>query len=81
MRHFRFELHRDTDVSGVSGEGVVACGWRLPFGLGAVMRWYGAMPTYTYYRRFVWISRIHGHNGATRVVWEHRARRDDGGVC
>lgn len=40
----RFELHRDTDVSGVSGVGIVADGVVFPDGT-AVLQWRGAWPT------------------------------------
>ena len=65
----RFELHRDIDVSGVSGVGVVAAGWTLPFGLGAVLKWRTPTWSVSWYPRAAWIERIHGHGGATRFVW------------
>lgn len=64
----RFELHRDHDVSGVSGEGVVAKGIRLPFRLGAIIKWTTPIWSVAWYPRAEWIEYIHGHNGATRVV-------------
>ncbi len=65
----RFELHRDVDVTGISGEGVVAAGVALPFGLGALMRWRTATWSLVWYPRVEWVELIHGHNGRTRVVW------------
>lgn len=80
----RFELHRDTDVSGVSGAGVVADGVRYP--RGCLITW----PDGTLLQlppgwvRLVWRGRhrstvlwpsaesaeaVHGHGGATRLVW------------
>lgn len=65
----RFELHRDLDVSGVSGVGVVAEG--VEFSDGAVVvRWI----TGEHRSTVVWpgiesVEAIHGHGGATRVVW------------
>lgn len=80
----RFELHRDFDVSGVSGEGVVADGWKfgrrwsvtfpdgtrqtMPAGW-CLIRWRG-----DYRSTVLWDSvdeamAVHGHNGATRLVW------------
>ncbi|WP_028924198.1 hypothetical protein [Pseudonocardia acaciae] len=64
----RFELHRDTDHTGVSGTGVVAEG--AQFGDGTVvLRWLGR-----YTSTVVWASlddamAVHGHDGATYVVW------------
>lgn len=65
----RFELHRDSDVSGVSGTGVVAEGIAFTDGT-AVIRWTVGEHRST----VVWpdvdsVQAVHGHNGATRVVW------------
>lgn len=66
----RFELHRDQDISGVSGSGVVAEG--VQFSDGHIcLQWMGRWPT-----SVVWhdkgiesVEAVHGHNGATRIVW------------
>lgn len=80
----RFQLHRDVDVSGVSGEGVVADG--VEFGKELFVVWPDGLKTELPQRwvRLVWrtqghstalyesaeqVERIHGHNGATRLVW------------
>lgn len=66
----RFHLQRDTDVSGVSGTGKVAEG--VLFSDGAVaLRWV----TGDYRSTVCWCSirgveAIHGHGGATRIVWD-----------
>lgn len=82
----RFELHRDTDISGVSGVGVVAEGVLFsptahdhaeaaltgrPAEGKVVVQWLTAWPT-----SVVWhdrgvdsVQEIHGHAGATRIVW------------
>jgi hypothetical protein len=65
----RFELHRDTDVSGISGTGVVAEGVAFSDGA-AVVRWVVGEHRST----VVWpdvesVIAIHGHNGATQLVW------------
>lgn len=67
MRTFRLE--RDHDVSGVSGTGVVAEGIEFADGHCAV-RWI----TGEHRSTVVWdsvasVEAIHGHNGATRVVF------------
>lgn len=65
----RFELHRDRDLSGISGTGVVADGVVFPSGY-AVVCWRGDRPSVV-----VWPNGIadpefiHGHGGATRFVW------------
>lgn len=66
----RFELHRDIDVSGVSGTGVVAEGAVFSDGY-AVTHWLGEHPsTVTWHRTgTLSVEHIHGHNGATRLVW------------
>lgn len=66
----RFELHRDTDISGVSGTGVVADGVAFPDGTVA-LRWRSAWPTSVVFhdRGVEGVEAIHGHGGATRIVW------------
>lgn len=65
----RFELHRDDDVSGISGTGVVAEGVEFSDGR-ASLRWV----TGEHRSTVAWDSiesavAIHGHGGATRLVW------------
>lgn len=64
----RFELHRDQDVSGVSGTGVVAEGVRFTDGTTAV-RWHGERPSTVVWECIEDAEAIHGHSGATRFVW------------
>lgn len=64
----RFELHRDTDVSGVSGTGVVADGILWPDG-SANIRWRGAMPSVVFWHSMEHAEAVHGHVGSTRFVW------------
>ncbi|MFI9598884.1 hypothetical protein ACIHCX_03215 [Streptomyces sp. NPDC052043] len=62
-----FELHRDTDISGVSGTGKVAEGAIFSDGE-AVIHWLGAWPTTTPHPKGIAsIKAVHGHGGATRV--------------
>lgn len=65
-----FQIHRDTDVSGVSGTGVVADGVEFPDG-SVALRWRGDWPTSVVFhdRGIRGVEAIHGHGGATRVVW------------
>lgn len=65
----RFELHRDTDPTGISGTGVVAEGVEFTDGRVA-LRWVTGQHRST----VLWddirsVEAIHGHNGATRLVW------------
>jgi hypothetical protein len=66
-----FALVRDTDVSGVSGTGIVANGILWPDGQ-AVIHWTGsAYPTTTPHPGGMEsVLAVHGHGGATRVIWK-----------
>lgn len=66
----RFVLSRDKDISGVSGTGIVAEG--VEFSDGTVgLRWVGANPTSVVFHDngVKSVEAIHGHNGATKIVW------------
>lgn len=63
-----FELHRDVDASGVSGEGLVAEGVRFTDGTCA-LRWLTDTASTAIYDSAADLIAIHGHNGATRMVW------------
>ncbi|MEV6562931.1 hypothetical protein AB0M22_44940 [Nocardia sp. NPDC051756] len=62
-----FQLHRDTDVSGFSGVGVVADGCVWPDGT-VSMRWRGPIRTTVEAACLNDIRTVHGHDGKTRVV-------------
>jgi hypothetical protein len=65
-----FHLVRDTDLTGVSGTGVVAEG--VAFSDGTVaLRWLSAWPTSVVFhdRGIEAVEAVHGHGGATRIVW------------
>ncbi|WP_280212880.1 hypothetical protein [Nocardia cyriacigeorgica] len=62
-----FQLHRDRDVTGFSGTGVVADGVVWPDGT-VSMRWRGPVRTTVEASCLADIQTIHGHDGATRVV-------------
>lgn len=77
----RFQLVRDVDVTGISGEGVVADG--VEFWDGTVaLRWRsvgdehaarGVRPTTVLHQDIRSVEALHGHNGATMVRWlDHR---------
>ncbi len=80
----RFELHRDQDVSGVSGTGIVADGvefetpflMQLPDGTHlslpaqwCVIRWRGAYQSTVMWESVSDAMAVHGHHGSTRLVW------------
>ena len=69
MRTFR--LVRDTDVTGISGTGVVAEGVEFTSGLVA-LTWLGEWPTSVVFheRGIESVEHVHGHNGATRIVFD-----------
>lgn len=65
-----FALYRHRDVSGVSGHGTVAYGVEFPDGTVA-LRWVGGNPTSVVFhdRGIESVEAIHGHGGATDIVW------------
>ncbi len=63
-----FQLHRDVDVTGVSGTGIVADGVVWPDGTASV-RWRGDRQSVVHWDNAESIEAIHGHGGATRIVW------------
>lgn len=68
-----FKLLRNKDVSGVSGTGFVAEGALLHDGK-AVLSWYGKHHATTIYDDGIdEIVAIHGHDGATEVVFDDEA--------
>ena len=67
----KFVLERREDISGVSGTGVVAEGVEFSDGTVA-LRWTSQFPTSVVFhdRGIESVEVIHGHNGATRIVFE-----------
>ncbi|MFF1756160.1 hypothetical protein [Streptomyces sp. NPDC058266] len=65
----RFVLRRRVDVSGISGTGDVADGVLWPDGTASI-RWRGEHPSVVFWDRGrVSVETIHGHQGATEVVF------------
>jgi hypothetical protein len=64
----RFELHRDQDASGVSGEGVVCEGIEFTNGMCAIT-WLTPVRCVGVYENIKNVEEIHGHEGMTRVVF------------
>lgn len=71
----RFHVLRDTDVSGVSGTGFVAEG--VVFENGQVaLSFRGKLHAVEVLENIETVIAIHGHNGATRIVWLDGPFRD-----
>ena len=72
----RFELHREVDVTGISGTGTVAEGVEFTDGT-VVLRWVKAgtarpdqvRPTTVVHDDIDSVIGLHGHGGHTRVRW------------
>ncbi|MEW2250432.1 hypothetical protein AB0907_24200 [Streptomyces sp. NPDC006975] len=62
-----FVLQRDRDVTGVSGPGPVADGVQFQDGT-VVIRW-RARPSVAVWNDLELMLSVHGHDGATRVIW------------
>jgi hypothetical protein len=72
-----FVLYRDQDITGISGTGPVADGAVYPDGT-TVVRWRdlggpaaarGVRPTTVVFESVAAVEALHGHGGATRIVW------------
>jgi hypothetical protein len=65
-----FALYRKNDATGISGTGTVAEGAVFSDGT-AVLRWLTEWPTSVVFhdRGIEAIEKIHGHGGATEIVW------------
>ena len=69
VRGEAFVLYREEDVSGISGTGIVAEGFRFTDGT-TVIHWIADEHHSTVvWPQFESVEAIHGHNGATRIVW------------
>lgn len=65
-----FWLKRNIDVSGTSGTGIVAEGVVFSNGW-CSMHWLTNYTSVAYYQSIQELEAIHGHNGATSVIWEN----------
>lgn len=64
-----FELHRDVDVSGISGTGLVAEGVEWADGTVA-LRWLTEdLATTVIHRSIETVERLHCHQGSSRIEW------------
>ncbi len=64
----RFAVERKTDVSGVSGAGLIAVGIKFPDGK-CVMQWQTAIRSITIYNSIEELKKVHGHDGETVIKW------------
>lgn len=75
-----FVLRRHVDVSGISGTGNVADGVEWPDGTASI-RWRGEHPSVVHWDRGrVSVELIHGHGGATEVVFADQDEAADAPV-
>jgi hypothetical protein len=65
----RFHLQRHHDVTGVSGTGRVADGVLWP-DRSVSIRWRGDRPSTVFWDDLAHAEAVHGHGGATRIVWD-----------
>jgi hypothetical protein len=65
----KFHLHRIKDISGVSGKGIIAEGCQFHDGQ-CVLSWFGKYHVIGVYPNMDDILAVHGHEGATELVWE-----------
>lgn len=68
----RFALHRRHDHSGVSGTGLVAYGTVYPTGRTTLAWCVGDIASVTVYDSPEHVEQIHGHDGATVLIWIDR---------
>lgn len=68
VRMRRFVLDRSEDVTGCSGTGFVAEGVVFSDGT-AALRWLTNLTSTAIYNNIVELIAIHGHDGATELVW------------
>lgn len=65
----RFTLVRIEDKTGISGVGIVAEG--VVFSTGWVaLTWLTSVNSLAFYPAIENVEAIHGHNGATQIVWQ-----------
>lgn len=64
-----FKLHRDKDLSGVSGTGDVAEGVEFDTGK-VVICWLTKYHSVSVFDNVHTLEQVHGHEGSTKVVWD-----------
>jgi hypothetical protein len=71
-----FYLNRITDISGMSGTGIIAVGVVYPNGE-AHMLWTSFKSSFELHKSVDALLDIHGHNGATQLIWGDPPCSDD----
>lgn len=71
-----FHLQRDTDITGASGTGRVADGVLWPDRT-VTLRWRGEMPSTVNWSELAHAEAVHGHDGATRIVFDDETEDAD----
>ena len=71
-----FYLNRLSDVNGLSGTGIVAVGVVYPNGK-AHMQWISFKSSFEMHESVESLIDIHGHSGATQLVWGDPPCADD----
>lgn len=64
----RFNVYRTTDVSGVSGTGLIAEGCEMSNGR-VLMQWLTPYQSVSFFDNIKSLETIHGHGGNTVVKW------------
>lgn len=64
----RFELHRSTDVTGVSGTGIVADGVEFDDDT-VVLHWRGEHPSTVIWPNIGHVEEVNCHGGASTIEW------------
>jgi hypothetical protein len=67
VRHFW--LRRNEDLTGISGTGIVAEGNIFSNGT-AIMHWLSKESTFETFEEIEQVTRLHGHNGRSEVVYD-----------
>jgi hypothetical protein len=75
--HRRFHLEREVDVSGISGTGRVAEGVLFSNGRVAISWQAGPHQSTVVWDDIEDVVAIHGHGGATQIVWDDPAEGED----
>jgi hypothetical protein len=73
-----FHLERHEDLTGISGTGIVAEGVEFSNGWCA-MTWLNSWSSVAFYPSMNVLAAIHGHNGATKIVFDSEAERKHSG--
>jgi hypothetical protein len=74
----KFHFERKKDISGISGCGNVAEGVVFEDTGEVVLHWLGCHSSINIYHSVDDLITIHGHDGATCIVYDEESKKDDG---